>query len=73
MAEIHSSSFQQAIESVERLPVEDQIMLIEIIRRHLVDQRRTQLADEIAQSRAAYHRGDVTRGTVEDLMKDLTE
>lgn len=73
MAEIYSSSFQQAIESVERLPVEDQIMLIEIIRRHLIDQRRNQLADEIAQARAAYQQGDVTRGTVEDLMKDLAE
>lgn len=73
MAEINSSSFQQAIESVEQLPVEDQIMLIEIIRRHLIDQRRNQLSDEIAQSRADYQQGEVSRGTVEDLMKDLTE
>lgn len=73
MGEIHSSSFQQAIETVEQLPAEDQILLIEIIRRHLVDQRRNQLADEIAESRAAYQRGEVTRGTAEDLLKDMTE
>jgi hypothetical protein len=73
MAEIHSSSFQQAIDTVEQLPVEDQIMLIEIIRRHLLDQRRTELADEIAESRTAYQRGEVTRGRVEELLKDLAE
>ena len=73
MSEARTSRFQRAIETVEGLPVEDQVILIEIIRKHLVGQRRNQLAEEIAESRAAYDRGEVTRGGAEDLMKELTE
>ena len=67
------SRFQKAIETVERLPAEDQAVLIEIIRQHLLDERRSELAEEIAESRAAYRRGEVRRGTVADLMKELAE
>ncbi|HYT49597.1 MAG TPA: hypothetical protein VEL78_04340 [Pyrinomonadaceae bacterium] len=73
MPEIQNSGFQEAIEVVERLPIEDQIVLIEIIRRHLIEERRNQLASDIAEARAAHQRGDVTRGTPQDLMKELSE
>jgi hypothetical protein len=73
MPEMNNPGFQEAIEAVERLPVEDQIVLIEIIRRHMIDERRDQLASEIAEARAAYQRGEVTRGTPQDLMKELSE
>jgi hypothetical protein len=68
-----SSRFQKAIEQVEALPLDDQAMLIEIIRQRLIQQRRAELAEEIAKARAAYQRGDVRRGTVTDLMKELAK
>jgi len=67
------STFQEVIESVEALPPEDQILLIKIIRQRLIQYRRTELAEEIAEARGAYRRGDAHRGTVVDLMKELTE
>ena len=73
MSEVQTSGLQQAIDAVESLPPEDQELLIDIVKRHLVDQRRDQLANEIDESRAAYQRGEVTRGSVEDLMKELAE
>jgi len=71
--QIRSSSFQQAIETVEQLPPEEQAMLVEIVRQRLIEERRTELAAEIAESRAAYEHGDVTRGTANDLLKELAE
>ena len=68
-----SSTFQEVIESVETLPPDDQILLIEIIRQRLIQHRRAELAEEIAEARDAYRRGEVHRGTVMDLMEDLTE
>lgn len=68
-----SSRFQQVIETVEALPPDDQLLLIEIIRQRLIQHRRAELAAEIAEARDAYQRGDVRRGTVADLMKDLAE
>ena len=73
MPEVHSSSFQKAIEAVERLSVEDQIALIEIIRQHMIEERRNELARDVAEARAAYDRRDVTRGTAQELMKELAE
>lgn len=70
---IFSSRFQEVIETVEALPPDDQIMLIEIIRQRLIEHRRTELASDIAEARAAYQSGDVRRGSVTDLMEDVVE
>ena len=68
-----SSTFQEVIESVEALSPEDQILLTEIIRRRLIQHRRAELAEEIAEARNAYRRGDVHRDTVMNLMKELAK
>jgi hypothetical protein len=73
MSKVQTSGLQQAIDAVESLPPEDQELLIDIVKRHLIDQRRDQLATEIDESRDAYHRGEVTRGSAEDLMRELAE
>ena len=68
-----SSHFQELIETIEALPLNDQELLIEIIRKCLIQQRRAELAVGIAEARNAYQRGDVRRGTVADFMRDLEE
>jgi hypothetical protein len=70
---ISSSRFQEVIETIETLPPDDQIMLIEIIRQRLIAHRRAELASDIAEARAAYQSGDVRRGSVADLIEDLGE
>lgn len=70
---IHTSEFQQAIDAVEQLAPDEQVMLIEIVRQHLIEERRSEIAGEISTARAAYERGDVTRGTADELMKELSE
>ena len=67
-----TSRFQQVVETVEELPSDDQLLLIEIIRQRLIQDRRAELAVEIAEARDAYQRGDVHRGAVADVMKELT-
>jgi hypothetical protein len=66
------SRFQEILETVEALPSDEQSMLIEIVRQRLIQQRRGELAVEIAEARQAYQTGQVRRGTVADLMGDLT-
>jgi hypothetical protein len=67
------SRFQEAIETVEALPPDDQALLVEIIRQRLIQHHRRELAADIAEAREAYRRGEVQRGTVADLMAELTE
>jgi hypothetical protein len=70
---VTSSVFQNAIEGVERLPVDDQLLLIEIIRQRMIQHRRGELITQVAEARAAYRTGDVRRGSVDDLMQELEE
>ncbi|MGB3217747.1 MAG: hypothetical protein WBD79_10115 [Anaerolineae bacterium] len=70
---IGSSVFQKAIEGVERLPVDDQLLLVDIVKRRLIQHRRAELTTVIAEAREAYRVGNVHRGTPEDLLKELEE
>lgn len=66
------SRFQEVIETVEALPLDDQTLLIEFIRQRLIQHRRAELIADVEEARKAYQRGDVRRGTVADLMEELT-
>lgn len=66
-----SSLFQNTIEQVERLPVDDQMLLIEIIRQRLIQHRRRELVAQVAEAREAYRTGDVRSGSVDDLWRDI--
>ena len=70
-AQVMSSRFQTVIETVETLPPDDQLLLIEIIRQRLIQYRRAELIAEVAEARQSYFHGDVQRGTVDDLLKEL--
>ncbi len=61
-------TFQDVLEMVETLPDSLQDELIEIIRRRRLERRQMGLADSIAEARAEYDRGEVRRGTVDDLI-----
>ena len=65
--------FQDALEIVESLPEPQQDELLDILRRRGRERRRDALADRIAEARSEYDRGEVSRGTVDDLMKDLDD
>jgi len=73
MSESQTVTFQQALDSVEALPGYQQDDLIEIIRRRRIEQRREELAASIKETEEAYERGELTGGTVEDLMRELDE
>ncbi len=66
-------TFQDVLEMVETLPDSLQEELIEIIRRRRLERRRIGLAGSIAEARAEYDRGEVRRGTVDDLLRELPE
>ncbi len=65
------SELNQVLESVERLPVEDQEILIDVIRKRLIEKRRDELARSITQAQKDYEEGNVFRGTIEDVIAEL--
>ena len=73
MEQVKMSRLQQALDVVESLPPEEQMMLFEIARRRFIEQRRADLAGEIATARQVYRQGQVRRGTAGDLMAEIGE
>ena len=68
-----TGTFQEALDIIESLPEHQQEDLINIIQRRRLERRRELLAESIREARAEYARGEVTRGTVDDLMREITE
>jgi predicted RNase H-like HicB family nuclease len=66
-----SSAFQQAIEGVERLSGDDQILLVEIIRQRLIQHRRSESVTQVAEAGEAYQTGNMQRGAPENLTQAL--
>lgn len=65
------SRFQQAIDLVESLPIEDQAVLINLIQKRLHQQKRSQLVQEVKAAETEYAQGSVRRGTIADFMAEL--
>ena len=68
-----SSQFQQVLETVEALPPDDQLLLIQIIRQRLIRQRHAEVVAEVERARQEYRQGEVRRGSVADLLQELAE
>jgi len=65
------SDFQELIESVEALPIDDREILMDIINRRIIEQKREELVADMEESLQAYRKGEVRIGTVDDLLRDL--
>jgi len=73
MSNSQTVTFQDALEVVESLPEQQQEDLIDIIRRRIIEHRRDLLAENIKKAKQEFARGEVKRGSIADLMKELAE
>jgi hypothetical protein len=67
-----TSYFQDVIEKVENLSLDDQMLLIEIIHQRLSEQRRTEIARNAQATLKAVRENKAHFGSVADLRRDLT-
>jgi ribosome recycling factor len=68
-----TGTFDEALEIIESFPDEQKESIIEIVKRRLTDERRERLAQTVKEAREEYDRGEVRRGTVDDLMLEITQ
>jgi len=61
------------LEIIESFPEEQKESIIEIVKRRLTEERRERLALTVKEAREEYARGEVRRGTVDDLMLEITQ
>ncbi len=66
-------TFQKALEIIESFPEEQRESLIQIVKHRLIEERRDRLARSIQEAREEFSRGEFKRGTVDDLLRELSE
>jgi len=68
-----TGTFDEALEIIESFPEEQKESIIEIVKYRLTEERRERLAQTVKEAREEYARGEVRRGTVDDLMLEITQ
>ncbi len=71
MTTTKTSLYQQALEAVEALSLEDQKQLIEALSNRFNLPQRQQLLREIQEVQAEYQSGQVKFGSVSDFLEEL--
>jgi len=66
-------SFDKALEIIESFPEEQRESIIEIVKLRLAEERRERLAQTIKEAREEFDRGEVRRGSVDDLLREISE
>lgn len=72
MPNINVTPFQAAIDAVEAVVPQDREALIELLRKRMIEDRRSEIAESIAQTRREYEAGEVRKGTPDELIAELT-
>ena len=66
-------TFEALLEEIDTLPEERQETLMEIVRHRLADRRRKEMAGNAQEARSLFEKGQLPRGSVEDLMQGLDD
>ena len=67
------SKFDRVLESIEKLSLDEQEALVQVVRRRIVEKRRDEIAENITQAREEYAKGEVFRGQVSEIMNELNQ
>lgn len=67
------SVFGKVLEAADQLTLEEKEALIAVLQRRVLDQRREEIAQEIAAARSEFQAGECRPATPEDIMKEILE
>ena len=69
--EATQSHLDQILDEIASLSLDEQEMLIAILKKRNVEQKRLRVAREVKEARREHKKGLTKRGTIDDLIKDL--
>lgn len=67
----HPQNFAELLEAVDNLSREEKETLLEVLQRRQIEQRREEIAAEIAAARQELQAGECRAATADDLMKEI--
>jgi len=68
-----TTTFDEALDIIESFPEEQRESIVEIVKHRLTEERRERLAQTVKEARQEYARGEVRRGTVDDLIREIIQ
>lgn len=66
-----TGTFNEVLEAIGHLSLDEQEMLAEIVRKRIIEQRRGERAESIRLSRQEYATGRTGHGTVQDFEREI--
>jgi hypothetical protein len=63
--------FDHFLDEFSHLTIEDQEILLDILRKRNIEQKRMRIVREVREAQSEYRQGLTRKGTVQDLIKDL--
>lgn len=63
-------TFDELLDTIDKLPIEQQETLLGVFQMRLIELRRQQIANNAAEARQLYYAGKLPRGNVDDLFAD---
>ncbi len=68
---LKASLFQEALDAVEALSLDDQIELLSVLNNRLNLRQRQQIVQEVREAQQEYREGKFRSGTVDDFLAEL--
>lgn len=65
------ASFGELLEAVDRLPLDDQETLVEVLYRRIIERRREGLAADVLQARQEFQQGRCRPVSPDELMAEI--
>lgn len=67
----NQSSINDFLESISKLSLDDQLMISEIVRKRVIEEKRKELAKSIRETREEYLSNKTSHGSVEDFINEI--
>ena len=64
-------TLEEAISTVNQLPIDQREMLLEIVKNQMIEAQREEIAKEAKEAIAAFHRGDLKPQPIENIIAEL--
>lgn len=64
--------FGEVLEAIDKLPLEEQEMLIDVLRRRIIERRREELAKDIQEAQQEFQAGQCRPIIPTDLLKEIS-
>jgi uncharacterized protein (UPF0248 family) len=66
-----ATTFDEVLDAIEHLPIEQQADLVDVVRRRLAERGRRQIVVDAREARAEFAAGGTRATSIDDLMREI--